>query len=213
MTSFPPLVHVVDDDPSFRTAMARLLRACGYQVVLYESTTKFLEMPRGSGCGCLLLDVRMPGLSGLELQNRLAARGYSLPIVFITGYGDIPMTVQAMKAGAEDFLCKPISKAKLLEVVQRALLRSEAEREQHDRLSQLRALVTTLTPRESEVFARVIRGKLNKQIAHELGASERTIKAHRHNVMHKLQVRSIAELVSMANRLNAPTARASGGTT
>jgi FixJ family two-component response regulator len=211
VTSVPPVIHVVDDDPSFRRAIARLLRASGYHVVVYESATKFMERPPSAARGCILLDVQMPGLSGLALQDRLAKLGHTLPIVFLTGYGDIPMSVRATKAGAEDFLSKPISKATLLEAIQRALWRSEAEGEQRDRLSALRALVTTLTPRESEVFALVVRGKLNKQIAHELRTSERTIKAHRHNVMSKLHVRSVAELVSMANRLVAPTAHTSSG--
>jgi FixJ family two-component response regulator len=162
--------------------------------------------------GCILLDVQMPGLSGLELQGRLAERGSALPVVFLTGHGDIPMSVRATKAGAEDFLSKPISHATLLEAVHRALLRSEAEGEQNDRLRALRTLATTLTPREREVFALVIRGKLNKQIAFELHTSERTIKAHRHNVMHKLQVRSVAELVSMADRLVVSAAHAGSET-
>lgn len=202
----PPVIHVVDDDPSFRTAIDRLLQASGYQVVLYDSATKFLERPPTAARGCILLDVQMPGLSGLELQDRLAERGSVLPVVFLTGHGDIPMSVRATKAGAEDFLSKPVSKATLLDAVHRALMRSEAEGERNDRLGALRALVITLTPRENEVFALVIRGKLNKQIAFELHASERTIKAHRHNVMQKLQVRSVAELVSLAERLVPPTA-------
>jgi FixJ family two-component response regulator len=207
MTPPPPVIYVVDDDASFRGAIARLLRTSGYQVVLYESATKLLDaLPPVAGGGCILLDVQMPGMSGLELQERLVERGYILPVVFVTGYGNIPMGVRAVKAGAEDFLSKPIRKATLLEVVHRSILRSVAERKRHDRLSTLRALVATLTPRERDVFALVILGKFNKQIAHELGTSERTIKAHRQNVMRKLHAGSIAELVSIAHRLGAPTA-------
>jgi FixJ family two-component response regulator len=143
----------------------------------------------------------MTGLSGLELQDQLHKRGIILPIVFLTGHGNIPMSVRAIKAGAEDFLSKPVSRETLIAAVQRALARYDEARERHARLASLRALVGTLTPRESEVFALVVRGKLNKQIAYQLGASERTIKAHRHSIMEKLQVRSLAEAVSIAERL------------
>ena len=201
MTAAQPVIHVVDDDAPFRTAVARLLRAAGYQVALYESGDHLLADPPGSGPGCILLDMRMSGLSGFELQDRLAKLDNILPIVFLTGHGSIPMSVQAIKAGAEDFLSKPVSKATLLEAVERALARHRERREQRDRLDYMRALVSTLTPREREVFALVVRGKLNKQIAYELGTSERTIKAHRHAAMEKLKVRSLAEAVALADRL------------
>jgi len=201
MTAAQPVIHVVDDDAPFRIAVARLLRAAGYQVALYESGDHLLANPPGSGPGCVLLDMRMSGLSGLELQDRLAKLDSILPIVFLTGHGSIPMSVQAIKAGAEDFLSKPVSKKTLLEAVERALARHRERREQRDRLDDLRALVATLTPREREVFALVVRGKLNKQIAYELGTSERTIKAHRHAAMEKLKVRSLAEAVALADRL------------
>ena len=207
-----PVIHIVDDDVSFRTAVARLLQASGYEVALYESARQLLEKPLDLEPGCLLLDVRMPGLSGPELQARLARTGNTLPIVFLTGHGDIRMSVRAIKAGAEDFLSKPVSRKTLIEAIQRALVRQEEARERNLRLGSLRALVATLTPRESEVFALIVRGKLNKQIAHELGTSERTIKAHRHAVMQKLKVGSLAEAVSIAERIGI-LAVASGGET
>jgi FixJ family two-component response regulator len=201
MTDLAALIHVVDDDASFRTAVARLLRAAGYQVALYESGNEVLKNSPGDGPGCILLDIRMAGLDGLALQDRLKQMDSILPIVFLSGHGDIPTSVKAMKGGAEDFLSKPVSKSTLLEAVERALARYREQRHQRDRLDSLRALVTTLTPREREVFALVVRGRLNKQIAYELGTSERTIKAHRHAVMQKLKVVSLAEAVSIAERL------------
>jgi FixJ family two-component response regulator len=201
MTSLTPVIHVVDDDASFRNAIARLLRASGYQVALYESGDHFLANPLRTAPGCILLDVRMSGLNGLELQDRLSKLNNILPIVFLTGQGSIPMSVQAIKAGAEDFLSKPVSKHALFEAVERALARYAQRREHHDRLDSLRVVVSRLTAREREVFSLIVRGKLNKQIAYELGTSERTIKAHRHAVMEKLEVRSLAEAVSIAERL------------
>jgi FixJ family two-component response regulator len=201
MTAAPPVLHVVDDDASFRTAIGRLLRASGYEVVLYRSGDEFLENPRRKEPGCILLDIRMPGLSGLELQDRLRKMDSILPIVFLTGHGDIPTSVRAIKAGAEDLLSKPVEKKVLIEAIERALARYRERRVEHDRLDALRALVTALTLRETEVFGLMVRGKLNKQIAHELGTSERTIKAHRHSIMQKLQVQSVAEAVSIAERL------------
>jgi len=196
------LIHVVDDDESFRRTMGRLLRTCGYDVALYESAKQLLDQwPDEAAPGCILLDVQIPGLSGPELQNRLAELGSTLPIVFLTGHGDIPTSVQAIKAGAEDFLTKPVPKEKLLDAIERALARAQSTREQNNRRNAIRTLVATLTPREREVFERVVQGKLNKEIAHELGTTERTIKAHRHKVMDKTQARTFAELVSIAERL------------
>jgi len=162
------------------------------------------------GPGCILLDMQMSGLSGLELQDRLSKVACMLPIVFLTGHGDIPMSVQAIKAGADDFLSKPVSKKTLLEVVESALVRHEEAHERYARLSTLRALVATFTPRESEVFAMVVRGNLNKQIAFELGTSERTIKAHRHSIMLKLQVRSLNGLGSSLRQAAAANERDDG---
>jgi FixJ family two-component response regulator len=201
MTQSVAVIHIVDDDASFCNAIARLLRASGYQVALYESGDHLLKNPPRNVPGCILLDVRMPGLNGLELQDRLLKLSSILPIVFLTGHGSIPMSVQAIKAGAEDFLSKPVSKHILLEAVERALVRYAERREQRDRLDNLHALVSRLTAREREVFSLIVRGRLNKQIAYELGTSERTIKAHRHAVMEKLEVQSLAEAVSIAERL------------
>jgi len=196
-----PVVHIVDDDAAFRKAIARLLQASGYRVALYESGDRLIENPPGAEAGCILLDIRMNGLGGLELQDRLRERGVILPIVFLTGHGDIPTSVRAIKAGAEDFLSKPVSKETLLRAVERALAGYEEAHERHVRLASLRTLVGALTPREREVFSLVVRGRLNKQIAYELGASERTVKAHRQSIMHKLGVQSVAEAVSIAERL------------
>ena len=195
------LVHVVDDDAPFRTAIERLLKKEGYGVVVYPSAQDLLDHPPDeSEPGCILLDVRIPGLSGPELQDRLSELGSTLPIVFLTGYADVQTTVRAIKAGAEDFLTKPVSSQDLLAAVGRAFAHQLAARSQRDKLDAMRATIATLTPREREVFDLVIRGKTNKQVANVLGATERTIKAHRHRVMEKMQVQSLAELVSLAER-------------
>ncbi|PDT44364.1 response regulator transcription factor [Sinorhizobium fredii] len=201
MKQLEPVVHIVDDDQSFRTAVGRLLSASGFRVALYESGDQFLAQFPDCEHGCVLLDLGLPGLSGLELQDRLAEKAPLLPIVFLTGQGDIRASVRAMKAGAEDFLEKPTPREALLEAVERALRRCETRRLEQDRVHALRARLANLTPRELEVFGLIVRGKLNKQIAHALGTSERTVKAHRHNVMEKLGARSLAETVSIAERL------------
>ena len=195
-----PAVYIVDDDQSFRTAIGRLLSASGYRVALYESGNQFLEQLPDGGAGCILLDLDLPGLSGLELQNRLLEKAPLLPIVYLSGRGNIRASVLAMKAGAEDFLEKPASASVLLEAIDRALAQYERRRLEHERVDTLHALVAALTPREAEVFALVVRGHLNKQIAYTLGTSERTVKAHRHRVMEKLGARSLAEVVSIAER-------------
>jgi RNA polymerase sigma factor (sigma-70 family) len=194
-------VHVVDDDASFRTAVERSLKKAGYSVTTYSSARQLLDhLPDESQPGCLLLDVRIPDLNGPELQDRLSKLGSILPIVFLTGYADVPTAVQAIKAGAEDFLTKPVSSKKLLHAVERAMAHHEASRELKHRTDELGELLATLTPRERQVFDRVVQGKINKEIGRELGATERTIKAHRHQVMEKMKVRSLAELVSIAER-------------
>jgi Response regulator len=197
-----PVIHIVDDDASFRTAVGRLLREFGYEIVVYESAQQLLERLADDFVpGCILLDVQIPGLSGPELQDHLIKKGSTLPIIFLTGYGDIPTSVKAIKAGADDFLTKPVAREQLLASIERAIARHERTKQQRDRVDALRFLAGKLTPRESEVFKLVILGKMNKQIAHELGTTERTIKAHRQRVMQKLQVQSLAELVSIGERI------------
>ncbi len=196
------LVHVIDDDAYFRAAVERRLKLAGYDVETYSSAQQLLDrLPDAEMPGCILLDVQMPGLSGLELQSRLIERGSVLPIVFVTGYADTPATVRAIKAGAEDFLTKPASSEQLIDAIERATARYQAARDRRSRFNSLRELVATLTPRERQVFNLIVRGKINKQIAHELGTTERTVKAHRHQVMEKMRVHSLAELVSNAERL------------
>lgn len=212
MAARAPVIHVVDDDKSFRTALARLLKASGFEVADYDSAARFLKSIEPSRPGCILLDVQMPTLGGLQLQGELAKLSHAWPIIFLTGHGDIPTSVLAIKAGAEDFLTKPVSSKILLAAIDRALVRYESMQKNHDELGSFKSLVATLTPRESEVFALMVKGKLNKQIAFQLGTSERTIKAHRHMVMLKLNVQSFAEAVSMAERLGLLSRPASAGT-
>ena len=198
----PGLVHVVDDDTSFRTAIERRLKNAGYEVVTYPSAQQLLDdLPDENKPGCILLDVRIPGLSGPDLQARLIELGSTLPIVFLTGHADIPTTVQTIKAGAQDVLTKPVSSDQLLGAIERALAVYQVRRNQRGELDRFRSLVGRLTPRERQVFELVVRGKINKQIATQLGTTVRTVKAHRHRVMEKMQVRSLAELVSIAERL------------
>ena len=195
-------VHIVDDDASFRTAMERRLKHAGYEVATYASAQHLLDdLPNESVRSCLLLDVRIPELSGPELQERLSELGSTLPIIFLTGHPDIPATVRAIKAGADDFLTKPVSSDDLLQAIERAIARHEVTRGLKSKLDVVRAHVAALTPRERQVFDLVIRGDTNKQVARALGCTERTIKAHRHRVMEKMQVRSLPELVSLAERV------------
>ncbi len=198
----PGLIHVVDDDASFRTAIERRLKLAGYDVATYASAEQLLDhLPAAEEPACILLDVQIPGLSGPELQSRLIELGSTVPIVFLTGHADTATTVRAIKAGAEDFLTKPVTSQQLIDAIERALLRQETASSQRSRLQSFRSLVASLTPRERQVFDLMVRGKINKQIAYELGMTERTVKAHRHQVMEKMQVLSFAELVSIAERL------------
>jgi FixJ family two-component response regulator len=198
----PGLVHVVDDDASFRTAIERRLRHAGYEVETYPSAQHLLDrQPGAERPGCILIDLQMPGLSGLELQSRLIERGSILPIVFVTGHSDVPATVQAIKAGAEDFLIKPVPSEQLITAIERSMVRYGSARNLRSKLDEILALLATLTPRERQVFDSIVRGKINKEIARELGMTERTVKAHRHEVMEKMQAHSLAELVSGAERL------------
>jgi FixJ family two-component response regulator len=198
----PSTIHIVDDDASFRAALERRLKKVGYEVAIYPSGQQLLDrLPDASEPGCILLDVRIPGLSGPELQVRLIELGSTLPIIFLTGYGDVRTTVRAIKAGAEDFLTKPVTSEQLLGAIERAIAHHQSVRGDRQKLDSHRAQLDTLTPREHQVFELVVQGKINKQIAGQLGATERTIKAHRHKVMEKMSVQSLAELVSIAERL------------
>jgi RNA polymerase sigma factor (sigma-70 family) len=195
------LVFVVDDDASLRASLQDLLESVGLQVVACASAQEFLRRPRPEGPSCLVLDVRLPGLSGLELQRQLAAGDRDMPIIFITGHGDIPMSVQAMKAGAVEFLPKPFRDQDLLDAIHQALARDRQARQQRAQREALRRRFDTLTPRQREVMARMVAGRLNKQIAGELGTSEATVKTHRQQVMAKMRAESLADLIRIADQL------------
>jgi FixJ family two-component response regulator len=205
MTAVDHMIFVVDDDASMRDALQRLLRSVGLPVTTFASAQEFLHHRGPDAPGCLVLDVRLPGLSGLELQRELAAAQLDLPIIFMTGYGDIPMTVQAMKAGAVEFLTKPFRDQDLLDAIQQALERDRVVRAQRMEMAELRGRFDTLTPRERDVFGLVVTGLQNKQVAAALGTSEITIKRHRAQVMHKMRVTSLAELVRIADQLGLPS--------
>jgi FixJ family two-component response regulator len=199
------LVCVVEDDAPLRASLQNLLRSVGLQVAAFASAQEFLRSPRPEVPSCLVLDVRLPGLSGLELQQQLAAGDMAIPIIFITGHGDIPMSVRAMKAGAVEFLAKPFRDQDLLDAIHQALARDRTAREQRAKSEDLRRRYHALTPRERDVLARVVTGLLNKQIAGELGTSEAAVKVHRQHVMAKMGAGSLAALVRMADRLGIPT--------
>jgi RNA polymerase sigma factor (sigma-70 family) len=203
MTAPTPIIHVVDDDDSLRTAVTRLLRAAGHEVRGYRSAGEFLLAQPADAPGCVVLDVKMPGPSGLDLQEAFGKQGVALPIIFLTGQGDIAMSVRAMKAGAVDFLTKPVQRQALLDAVHNALARDAERRTAQERNAAVRARFETLTPRERAVFTLVTAGKANKQIAAQLDISERTVKADRAQVAEKMQVTSLAELVHLADQLQA----------
>jgi FixJ family two-component response regulator len=205
MADLGAAVFLVDDDPSVRRALTRLIESAGYQVHAFASAREFLaKQPEVNGSACLVLDVRMPGLTGLDLQAELKAANANLPIIFITGHGDIPMSVKAMKAGAIDFLPKPVKDVVLLSAIEHALARAMQEEVERAELEEIRSRVKTLTPREREVMALVVRGLLNKQIAFDLGTVEKTIKVHRARVMEKMNASSLAELVRLAEKAGIP---------
>jgi FixJ family two-component response regulator len=198
--SLPVVVHVIEDDESSRIASSRLLRSAGYAVRVYSTGAEFLADPPAEA-GCIVLDLRLPGPSGLDLQERLTTAEIPLPIVFLTGYGDVPKSVRAMKAGAVDFLTKPIEAPVLLDAVDRAIARDAQNRALRLRQQETRVRYDRLTPRERDVFAHLISGQLNKQIGFDLGITERTTKIHRHQVLAKMEADSVADLVRMASDL------------
>lgn len=201
MTEAGAMVFVVDDDAAMRRSLTNLLRSVGLRVEAFGSAQDFLHSKRPDLPGCLVLDVRLPGASGLDLQRRMAEADMEIPIIFITGHGDIPMSVRAMKAGAVEFLTKPFRDQDLLDAIHQAVERDRTAREQRGEIDELRRRFESLTRREREVMGLVVTGLLNKQIAAEVGASETTVKIHRHQVMEKMGAGSLAELVRMADRL------------
>src|ERR1700732_952290 len=196
-----PPVLVIDDDPALRESVGRLLRSVGLDARLFASVPDFLKSDRPNGPTCLVLDIRLPGRSGLDFQRELAAADIQIPIIFITGHGDIPMSVQAMKGGAIEFLTKPFRDQDLIDAIQLGLSRDRSRRESEKSLTTLRERFGSLSPREREIMIQVARGRLNKQIAHDLGVSENTVKVHRSNLMRQMSVRSLPELGQMADKL------------
>ncbi len=201
MSLLPITVFIVDDDPAVSKSLSRLLRSAHLPVAAFSSPHEFLERYDPNLAGCLVLDVAMPGLNGLELQRALIARGHEPPIIFLTGHGDIPMSVQAMKRGAVDFLTKPVNDADLLKAIYVAIEKDRLRRQTRAEIDEIQQRLATLTPREREVLEHVISGQLNKQTAADLGTVEKTIKVHRGRVMHKMKVSSVAELVRLAERV------------
>jgi len=196
------IVYIVEDDASFRKSMERLIRTLGFEVDTFESAHSFLEKASIRHPGCLLLDVRLPDIDGLRLQQTLIDKGSKLPVIFMTGHGSIPMSVQAMKKGAIDFLPKPFKTEDLLSAITNAIKRNVQDVQKELQKRKIIALIDTLTPREKEILRWIITGKLNKQIAYDLGITERTVKAHRSRIMQKTNVSSVAELVRLAEKVN-----------
>ncbi len=207
MTEETPIVYVVDDDESMRESLDSLIRSMGFRVSVFASAAEFLNAPREDAPSCLILDVRLPGLSGLDLQGELNRAGVDVPIIFITGHGDIPMTVKAMKAGAVEFLTKPFREQDLLDAIGQAIRLDGENRRERGEIVELQTRFEKLTPREREVMQLVVAGMLNKQIAYRLGISEITVKIHRSQVVQKMQVDSVADLVRMSERLGLPAAK------
>jgi FixJ family two-component response regulator len=200
MNDLTPTVFLVDDDPSARRGLSRLIRVAGFNIQAFASAEDFLASEHRSGPGCIILDVKMPGLSGPDLQAEMNKAEYNMPIIFLSGHGDVPMTAQAMKDGALDFLAKPVEREHLLNAIRNALDKDRASREVHAELHQIRTKLAKLTPREFEVMTFVIAGLLNKQIAYTLGITEDTVKIHRGRMMSKMDVVSVADLVRLTQR-------------
>jgi FixJ family two-component response regulator len=207
MSNTIPRVFIVDDDAAFNKSLARLVKSIGFDVETFVSAEEFLERKLYEGPCCLLLDVRMPGLTGPDLQKELAKRNISMPIIFLTGHGDVPTGIKAMKSGAEDFLLKPVEEGQLFEAIDKALDKDVEVKKQLKENKKITHLITSLTPREHEVFRWIITGMLNKQIAYDIGITERTVKAHRSQIMQKLKVVSVAELVRLAQKVGISPAK------
>jgi RNA polymerase sigma factor (sigma-70 family) len=196
-----PIIYIVDDDPSVRQSTELLLKSVGFNVKTFVSAQDFLKANLQEGLGCLILDVRMPGMSGLDLQEKLVSSKTPFPVIFITGHGTVPMSVRAMKAGAVDFLQKPFEEQDLLDAINRAITRQRERKSKKDEADELQQRVKALTAREYEVFSLLVTGMANKEIAHKLGTSERTVKAHRAQIMEKMNAGSLADLVRFAEKL------------
>jgi len=201
MSHKKPLIYVVDDDPSVRRALERLLRSAGYDAKTFASALEFMEFKHPDEPGCLVLDIKMPELNGLDLQDLLAEKGITIPVIFITGHGTVPDSVRALKGGAMDFLQKPFNDNELLDAVSRGITNHRRLRQKQKEMEILLVRLDTLTPREREIFGFVVSGMLNKQIAYDLGISEKTVKVHRAKVMQKMEARSLADLVRFGEKL------------